>query len=117
MKTSAERQRRQIAKRNRAITAAWGDQPEPIHAKSPFRATGLHAQIAGLHAAGHDRRVDEEVGCTIVSLDYRPVQGRKAPPTVAGRATDAVSARRRNMGTTGNRVDRNFDDLVERSAW
>ncbi len=117
MKTTAERQRRKIAKRNRTITAAWGDQPEPIHAKSPFRATGLHAQIAGLHGMGHDRRVDDNVGCTIVALDYRGEAPRKAPPVVAGRATAEVSARRRNMGATGNRVDRNFDDLVERSSW
>ncbi len=113
----AEKRRLRIKARNAQIDLAWGDKPEPMHAKSPFRATGLHAQIAGLHAAGHDRRVDEEVGCTIPSLDYRGARAPKAPPVVAGRATDAVSARRRAMGTAGNRVDRNFDDLVERSAW
>lgn len=88
---------------------------EPKHTSAVFRTPALDATTI---IRSRDR-ISDDCGATVSLLDQgRPVQGRKAPPVIAGRATAEVSARRRNMGSPGGgRVDRNFDHLIERSDW
>lgn len=118
--TKAERRRRTINARNRAIDAAWGDKPEPMHTRAVFRTTAPTAIAMGLmpkRSRTTEPPVEEDNGCTVTALEYIPrLQDRKknlAAPTVAARSSEQVHEARKRMGG----LDKNFDTLVERSNW